>query len=196
MILTRRGRAFRDITVASLLTIPLAFAASLDAEAMPPPPASTHEVAYEARFPSKPQPWKCGNDWAAKILHKAGFTGKAHAQAWAITWRESKHENLSEGSPWYTGALGIWQIQTSAHAGKPWWSRSAMLDPVKQSRIVHKWSKGGKYWQPWGLTANGTLDATQYGGWSSWHHENWIMAPFRQGLALYPCKTTPPKKQN
>jgi hypothetical protein len=190
MRLTRRGRNIRDVALATLLTILLAFAASLDAEAAPPPPVQ--ESVQEARSVLVKKPWIC-KDKAARILYQAGFTGYAHKQAWAVTWRESKHQNLDESSPWYSGALGMWQIQTSAHAGKPWWSRAAMLDPLRQSKIVYKWTKGGKYWAPWGLTADGQLDPSQYGSWGPSLWEAWIMAPFRTGLSLYPCKTTPPK---
>ena len=143
----------------------------------------------------KPKPeWKCKNQ-LANVLHAAGFTGHSHQMAWAITMRESKGQNLDESSPWYSGALGIWQIQTSAHSGKHWWSRGAMLDPYTQSRIVYKhMTNKGKYWVPWGLNPDGSLNTSQYGGWSSWQHENWIMAPFRQYMSQYPCKSTPPKK--
>jgi hypothetical protein len=68
-----------------------------------------------------------------------------------------------------------------------------MLDPLRQSKIVYKWTKGGRYWAPWGLTADGQLDPSQYGSWGPSLWEAWIMAPFRTGLSLYPCKTTPPK---
>jgi hypothetical protein len=197
MRLTRRGKAIRDMAVATLLTIPLAFAASLDADAAPPPPVqeSVQEArAVQAKKP--PKPWKCNNR-AANILYRAGFTGWSHKMAWAITYRESKHQNLDESSPWYSGALGMWQIQTSAHSGKPWWSRSAMLDPYTQSRIVYKYmTNKGKYWVPWGLNPDGSLNPSQYGSWGPYLWEAWIMAPFRTGLSLYPCKTTPPKKGN
>jgi hypothetical protein len=107
--------------------------------------------------------------------------------AWAIVMRESKGQNLSESSRWYTGALGIWQVQTSAHSRNSWWSRSAMLNPYRQSRIVYlHMTKRGTYWRPWGLTPRGTLDATHYRNWSSWQHENWIMAPFRRYYAAWP----------
>lgn len=195
MRLTARGKTVRDVALATLLTIPLAFFASLDAEAAPPPPVQ--ESVQEARSAQvkKPKPvWKCKNR-AAMILYKAGFTGWSHKMAWAITYRESKHQNLGSDSPWFSGAYGMWQVQASAHSGKPWWSMAAMMDPYRQSRIVYKYmTNKGKYWVPWGLNPDGSLNASHYGGWSSWQHENWIMAPFRTGLALYPCKTTPPKK--
>lgn len=150
---------------------------------------------WQQRVKPNAQEWKC-KDKAAQILYRAGFTGWSHKMAWAITYRESKHQNLDEGSPYYTGALGMWQIQTSAHSGKSWWSRSAMLDPYTQSRIVYKYmTNKGKYWAPWGLNADGSLNTKYYGGWGSWQYENWIMAPFHTGLSLYPCKTLPPKKK-
>ncbi len=193
--LTRRGRIVATIG-ATLLAIPLGLVASLDADAdaAPGPSTETSTIVADARKAQRPEPWKC-RDKAATILYEAGFRGWAHKQAWAITYRESKHQNLDESSPWYSGALGMWQIQTSAHSGKPWWSRAAMLDPLRQSKIVYKWTKGGKYWQPWGLTADGNLDATQYGSWGPYLWEAWIMAPFRTGLSLYPCKTLPPKER-
>ena len=197
MRLTARGKTVRDIALATLITIPLAFFASLDAEAAPLPVQGSVQTVQIARdLPDKKPEWRCKNR-AAMILYKAGFTGWSHKMAWAITYRESKHQNLDESSPWYSGALGMWQIQTSAHSGKSWWSRSAMLDPERQSRIVYKhMTNKGRSWIPWGLNPDGSLNASQYGGWSSWQHEAWIMAPFRTGLSLYPCKTTPPKKGN
>lgn len=126
-------------------------------------------------------------DRMVRVLQQAGFTGWQIRHAWAITWRESKHKNLDERSPWNTGALGTWQVQTSAHRGKPWWSRAAMLNPQRQSRIVYlHMTKRGTYWRPWGLTRDGRLDPTHYRGWSAWQHENWIMRPYREGLARYP----------
>ena len=194
MNLTRRGRAVRDITLATLITIPLAFAASLDADAAPAPDTQTvQQSVHDGRKAQEPKPWKC-KDKAARILHEAGFWGERHRQAWAITYRESKHENLGSDSPYFSGAYGIWQVQESAHSGKPWYSRAAMMDPLTQSKIVYRhMSDKGRNWQPWGLTPDGQLDPTQYQSWGPDLWEAWIMAPFRTGLALYPCKTTPPK---
>lgn len=129
----------------------------------------------------------CKNDLAV-MLHAAGFRNDSLRMAWAIVMRESKGQNLDESSPYYTGALGIWQIQTSAWSGQSWWSRSAMLDPKRQSRIAYKYlSKKGTDWRHWGLSSGGQLDTTYYSNWSSWQWENWIMAPFRKYYAQYPC---------
>ena len=136
------------------------------------------------------QPPSGCKDKTALMLWHAGFKGERNKIAWAITYRESKHTNLDESSPWYTGALGIWQIQTSAHSGKSWWSRSAMLNPERQSRIVFKrMSDRGRHWTPWGLNTTGTgIDASAYGGWSDWQIANWIWAGYQTGRSLYPNK--------
>lgn len=160
-----------------------------------PASAAPIPVAVATKAADKKPAWKCKNK-AAQILYAAGFTGYSHKMAWAITYRESKHQNLGSDSPWFSGAYGMWQVQESAHSGKHWYSRTAMMDPLTQSRIVYKhMTNKGRYWVPWGLNPDGSLNASHYGGWSSWHHENWIMAPFRTGLSLYPCKTLPPKKK-
>ena len=139
---------------------------------------------------AKPQPPAGCKDNIALMLWDAGFTGERNLIAWAITYRESKHQNLDESSPWYTGALGMWQIQTSAHGGKGWWSRSAMLNPARQSRIVFThMTNRGRSWTPWGLNSTGTgVDASQYGGWSDWQIANWIWAGYQTGRDLYPDK--------
>ena len=137
---------------------------------------------------AKPQPPARCKDNIALMLWDAGFTGERNKIAWAITYRESKHQNLDESSPWYTGALGMWQIQTSAHSSKGWWSRIAMLNPARQSRIVFThMTNRGRSWTPWGLNSTGTgVDASQYGGWSDWQIANWIWAGYQTGRDLYP----------
>ena len=139
---------------------------------------------------AKPLPPERCKDNIALMLWDAGFKGERNKIAWAITYRESKHQNLDESSPWYTGALGMWQIQTSAHSGKGWWSRSAMLNPARQSRIVFThMTDRGRSWTPWGLNSTGTgVDASQYGGWSDWQIANWIWAGYQTGRDLYPDK--------
>jgi hypothetical protein len=137
---------------------------------------------------AKPTPPAVCRDKTALMLWRAGFRGERNRIAWAITHRESKHRNLDESSPWYTGALGIWQVQTSAHSGNRWWSRAAMLSPERQSRIVYlHMTKRGTYWRPWGITSDGRgMDTTHYGMWSSWQHANWIWAPYSYARSIYP----------
>lgn len=124
------------------------------------------------------------------VLKAAGFKGHPLRIAYAVVMRESKGQNLDESSRWYSGGLGWFQVQTSAHSGKWWWSRSAMLNPYQQSRIVYRhMTNRGKWWQPWGLTPNGRgVDATQYGGWSSWQIANWIWIPYERYYQSFPEK--------
>ncbi len=132
---------------------------------------------------------EAGECRVVKILQDAGFKGHPLRIAYGIVMRESKGQNLDESSPWYTGALGMWQIQTSAHSGKSWWSRAAMLNPARQSRIVYlHMSNKGRWWQPWGLTPNGRgVDATQY-PWSSWQITNWIWLPYERYYQSFPYR--------
>lgn len=128
-------------------------------------------------------------DRLAQVLWRAGFRGESWRTAWAIAMRESRGQSLDESSPWYTGALGIFQIQTSAHSGKPWWSRAAMLDPDRQARIVFRhMTGGGRDWRHWGIGPGGTTDATMYGGWSAAQVDLWITRPFRLWWGQFPCR--------
>lgn len=141
-------------------------------------------------------PSKC-NDKQAKILFKAGFNRPGMLRgAWAITWRESKHQSLDESSRYYSGALGTWQIQTSAWSGKPWWSRENMLDKKKQSEIVRKhFLKDGMYHWGYGYSFKNDSwyeDAGMY--YSLWGPEltyAWVIEPFNTGWSLFPKKCTP-----
>jgi hypothetical protein len=123
-----------------------------------------------------------------KVLKSAGFKGHPLRIAYGVVMRESKGMNLAEDSPWYSGGLGIFQVQTSAHSHNRWWSRAAMLNPKRQSEIVYRYmTKRGTYWRPWGLTPNGRgVDATQYAGWSSWQIANWIWIPYERYYQSFP----------
>jgi hypothetical protein len=143
-------------------------------------------------------PSKC-NDKQAKVLFKAGFNRPGMLRgAWAITWRESKHQSLTESSPWFSGALGTWQIQTSAWSGKSWWSRDNMLDKKKQSEIVrkhflndgmHNWGHGYSFKSDsWYENAG-----MYYSLWGSSLTYSWVIQPFNTGWALFPGKCTPVK---
>lgn len=143
-------------------------------------------------------PSKC-NDKQAKILFKAGFNRPGMLRgAWAITWRESKHQALDENSPYFTGALGTWQIQTSAWSGRSWWSRDNMLDKNKQSEIVRKhFLKDGMH--NWGYGYSFKTDSwyenagMYYSLWGSSLTYSWVIAPFNTGWSLFPGKCTPKK---
>lgn len=143
-------------------------------------------------------PKKCDNK-QAKILFDAGFNRPGMLRgAWAITWRESKHQSLTEASRWYSGALGTWQIQTSAWSGRSWWSRDNMLDKKKQSEIVRKhFLKDGMH--NWGYGYSFKNDSwyedagMYYSLWGSGLTYSWVIAPFNTGWSLFPKKCTPEK---
>lgn len=143
-------------------------------------------------------PSKC-NDKQAKILFKAGFNRPGMLRgAWAITWRESKHQSLDESSRYYTGALGTWQIQTSAWSGKSWWSRENMLDKLKQSKIVRKhFLNNGMH--NWGYGYSFENDSwyedagMYYSLWGPSLTYSWVIEPFNTGWSLFPGKCTPKK---
>ena len=139
------------------------------------------------------------NDKQAKILFEAGFNRPGMLRgAWAITWRESKHESLDESSRYFTGALGTWQIQTSAWSGRSWWSRDNMLDKEKQSEIVrkhflndgmHNWGYGYSFKNDsWYENAG-----MYYSLWGSGLTYAWVIQPFNTGWSLFPKKCTPEK---
>ena len=144
-------------------------------------------------------PEKCDNK-QAKILFKAGFDRPGMLRgAWAITWRESKHQSLDESSRYFTGALGTWQIQTSAWSGHSWWSRDNMLDKETQSKIVREHFLESKMYH-WGYGYSFKHDSwyedagMYYSLWGSGLTYAWVIEPFNTGWSLFPGKCTPVKK--
>lgn len=186
---TRASRAAAAAAAAASLVIaPVAVAT---AEPSPGLYAKVSRAQAMARDVRWELPKGC-EDKQAKILFKAGFDKPGLLRgAWAITYRESKHQALDESSPWFSGALGTWQIQTSAWSGRPWWSRSNMLDKYTQSKIVRKhFLKDGMH--NWGYGYSEKRDTWHedawmyYGLWGSSLTYSWVIAPFNQGWALFP----------
>lgn len=138
---------------------------------------------------AKPTPPSACRDRHALMLWRAGFRGEKNRIAWAITWRESRHQNLVPGHPQYNGSdVGTWQINRGAWGRQRWWSEAAMSDPVRQSGIVYRiLSKRGTYWRPWGITSDGRgMDTSHYSMWSTWQHRNWIWGPYSYARSIYP----------
>jgi hypothetical protein len=175
----------------------LAYAKFSPSDVTSPPTADTQERKAE-KDKSWTLPQKCNNG-QAKLLFEAGFNKPGMLRgAWAITWRESKHQSLTEASRWYTGALGTWQIQTSAWSRQSWWSRSNMLDKKRQSEIVRKHFFPGKMYH-WGYGYSTKSDSwyvdagMYYRLWGSARTYAWVIAPFNKGWALFPSRCTPKK---
>ena len=137
-------------------------------------------------------PRKC-KDAQARMLYKAGFTKPGLLRgAWAITYRESKHQSLDESSRYYSGALGTWQIQTSSWSGKSWWSRANMLDKHTQSKIVRKHFVNKGLMAHWGYgysfkSDSWYEDAGMYVRiWGSSLTWRWVIQPFNTGWSIFP----------
>jgi hypothetical protein len=128
------------------------------------------------------------------MIYDAGFRGNDVRASYAIVMRESNGQNLGPGNPSFNGSdYGIWQINAPSHSDAAWWSVEAMLDPQQQSRIAYKYlSSKGNNWLHWGLGESKSgkfyLDASLYGEWSSWQHENWIWNPFVKYWNQFPRK--------
>ena len=119
-------------------------------------------------------------------LYAAGFRGQQLRIGYAIVMRESGGDprNITNGADY-----GLWQINRPTHPG---YSRSALLDPIQNSKIAYKLSHGGKSWTPWGIgvTRSGKvyMNSRDYDGiWSSWQKDHWIWIPFWRYYNRYPC---------
>ena len=131
---------------------------------------------------AQPKPKPC-KDRVVAWIDQAGFTGIQRRVAWAIAMRES-NGNPNESS-WPD--LGIVQLNAPSWQGSKYWPAN-VYDPV-QSITARRRMVKDKGWQPWGLRVKRgvvSYDFSAYGGWSSWHHQNWIVAPFQRYWAQYP----------
>ena len=134
---------------------------------------------------TKPYAHRCNNK-IVKWLYAAGFRGQQLRIGYAIVMRESGGDprNITNGADY-----GLWQINRPTHPG---YSRAALLDPISNSRIAYKLSRGGKSWRPWGIgvTRSGKvyMDSRDYDGiWDSWRKDHWIWIPFWRYYNRYPC---------
>ena len=116
-------------------------------------------------------------------IKEAGFKGANVRVAWAIAQRES-NGNPSESS-WPD--LGLMQLNAPSWQHTKYWPAN-VYDPVQNLTSVRKMVRD-MGWQPWGLRVKRgvvTYDFSAYGGWSSWHHQNWIVEPFERYYAQFP----------
>jgi len=142
-------------------------------------------VSVAALATSDPDPVRlvvdvvCG-DPLVELLHATGWRGPQLRIAYAVVWRESNGRPDVVGD----GGYGLFQLQKSAHMGKPWWDDQRLMDDEYNAAAAFSlWKSNG--WRPWGLTADGDLDRRDYLSWSDWEVEHWIMAPFRKYLDQY-----------
>lgn len=160
------------------------------------PMSGTVSAALETPKPKWRLSHKC-KDKQAKMLFRTGWKTPGQMElAYGITWRESNHRPLDESSPWYSGALGQFQLQTSVWSGKSWWSRSNMLNPEIQSRIVKKhFFPGGLV--HWGMGFNRKTDEWGWDTviydrlWGAYGVQSMVIAPFLRGVDRLPSKCLP-----
>jgi len=123
------------------------------------------------------------NDRVVAWIKEVGFKGKHVRVAWAIAQRES-NGNPHE-STWPD--LGLMQLNAPSWQHTKYWPNN-VYDPVQNLRAV-KLMVRDMGWQPWGLRVHRghvTYDFSSYGGWSSWQHQNWIVAPFERYYNQFP----------
>ena len=122
-------------------------------------------------------------DGVVAWIKEAGFKGANVRVAWAIAQRESNGNPRESTWP----DLGLMQLNAPSWQHTKYWPAD-VYDPVQNLRAVRKMVRDYG-WQPWGLRVKGgvvTYDFTSYGGWSSWQHQNWIVAPFERYYAQFP----------
>jgi len=126
---------------------------------------------------------KVCQDRVVKWIHKAGFKGVSVRVAWAVAQRESNGNPNESTYP----DLGLMQLNAPTWQGTKYWPAD-VFDPVQNLTAVRKMVRD-KGWQPWGLRVHKgkvTYDFSSYGMWSSWHHQNWIVAPFERYWREFP----------
>ena len=141
-------------------------------------------VAGLATGTTAPEPRsKVCNDHVVKWIEKAGFKGVSVRVAWAIAQRESNGNPNESSYP----DLGIVQLNAPSWQGTKYWPAN-VYDPVQSFTAMRKMVRDMN-WQPWGLRVHKghvSYDFNAYSGWSSWHHQNWIVAPFERYWRQYP----------
>jgi len=126
---------------------------------------------------------KVCNDRVVKWIERAGFKGVSVRVAWAIAQRESNGNPNESSYP----DLGIVQLNAPSWHGTKYWPAN-VYDPVQSFTAMRKMVRDMN-WQPWGLRVHKgqvSYDFSAYSGWSSWHHQNWIVAPFERYWGQYP----------
>lgn len=159
----------------------LAVSALYSAPAVEAPKSQVIEVQQQI---SKAKKDKC-KDPVVKWIREAGFKGESVRVAWAIAQRESNGNPNESTYP----DLGIVQLNSPSWSGSKYWPDN-IYDPVQSFNAMRKMVRDMN-WQPWGLRLHKgqvSYDFSSYGMWSSWHHQNWIVAPFERYYAQFPKK--------
>lgn len=158
----------------------LAVSTLYSAPAVEAPKSQVVEVQQQVKKEKKQK--KC-KDPVVAWIREAGFKGAEVRVAWAIAQRESNGNPNESTMP----DLGLMQLNYPSWSRTKYWP-SNVYDPVQNLKAVKKMVRDYG-WQPWGLRVkNGVVsyDFSSYGMWSSWQHQNWIVAPFERYYAQFP----------
>jgi len=158
----------------------LAVTSLYSAPAVEAPRSQVVEVQQQVKKAKKEKECK---DPVVKWIRQAGFTGIEVRVAWAIAQRESNGNPKESTMP----DLGLMQLNYPSWGRTKYWPAN-VYDPVQNLQAVKKMVRDYG-WQPWGLRVkNGTVsyDFSAYRMWSSWRHQNWIVAPFERYYKQFP----------
>jgi hypothetical protein len=127
---------------------------------------------------------KICKDKLAVALFRAGFTGEAHRNAWAIAMRESRGHR---GAISRTNDYGLFQFNKATWGNQSWWNEKRLLKRLYNAKIAYKISEGGRTWYPWGLSGKGKVRAQAYRniGWSKAQVKSHIKRPYKQFYKKY-----------
>lgn len=109
-------------------------------------------MIIEAAFAAAVYTATACSDPVVRVLHSAGFRGKALRYAYGIVMRESKGRARAI-SP--TNDYGLFQWNRAAWSRATWWDSERLLDPTYNAAVAFKISQGGRTFYPWDINGRG-----------------------------------------
>lgn len=122
-------------------------------------------------------------DPVARVLADVGFEGRGLRTAWSVVMRESRGEADVIG---HGVDYGWFQFNEPAWGDAWWWDDELLLHPYYATLAAWIVTDHGTDWSPWGLTADGHVDASAYPSWSAARVESDIEVPFRHWWDAFP----------
>lgn len=91
-------------------------------------------------------------DPVVKVLHSAGFRGRALRYAYGIVMRESRGNARAISR---TSDYGLFQFNKAAWSRSHWWHSTRLLDPTYNATVAWRISQHGRTWYPWDINGRG-----------------------------------------
>ena len=91
-------------------------------------------------------------DPVVKVLHSAGFRGRALRYAYGIVMRESRGNARAISR---TSDYGLFQFNKAAWSRAHWWHSTRLLDPTYNATVAWRISQHGRTWYPWDINGRG-----------------------------------------